>query len=229
MKQLIVLILLATNTQIIAQVPVTTKDVKAESKIVSPATQISSTIQTSGITQPYQPASKLITDGKEPAGLQGYIAWVDPQTMQKHMIKGQDSRSGEWRYAYEYPDITVEFSKGGTIEWVGFSSGDYYVPVDNQGREVSRYSSDWTVSPAAFKYNIKFQFDLNYTGIPVLMGDNQTIRYNPNTYKFYDIKIQLAFLNVNNRSGVTIPMDDFPDRPIEQKRRATKYTDLPNF
>jgi hypothetical protein len=228
MKQITILLLFVTNMQIIAQVPVTTKDTKTESKIVSPATQISSTTQTSGITQPYQPASKLITDGKEPAGLQGYIAWVDPQTMQKHMIKGQDNRSGEWKYAYEYPDIIVEFNRG--VEWVGLGSGgNYYVPVDNQGREMSKYSSNWTESPAAFKYNIKFQFDLNYNGIPVLMDDYQTIRYNPNTYKFYDIKIQLAFLNVNSRSGVTIPMDDFPDRPIEQKRRATKYTDLPNF
>jgi hypothetical protein len=176
-----------------------------------------------------EPASKLIRDGKEPAGIQGYIVWVDPVTQKKHFIKGQDDRSGEWRYAYEYPTISVEFSKNGTIEWATLNSGNYYVPVDSLGRELSKYSTDWRTPPAAFRYNIKFRFDLNYNGAPVVLDDQQTIRYNPNIYKFYDVKIPIPFTNANAHSGVTVPLEDFPDRPIEQKRRITKFTDLPDI
>lgn len=177
------------------------------------------------------PAGQLIGGGAEPAGVKGYISWVDPSTGQKHMLKGQDNRSGDWKYASEYPSMAVQFTKNGQVEWVNLSSGSYYVPVNKDGRELSRYSSNWTVTdpPVAFKYDISFRFDLNYNGPPVLQDDNRTIRYNPTIYRFYDVRIQLPFLNANNTTGITIPTGDFPDRPIEQRRRLSKFTDLPDF
>ena len=228
MKQLITMLILASGINAMAQVtPVTSKDIKAkvEPKIVVPVTQTSGNTNTQNS---YQPASRLIADGKEPAGLQGYIAWVDPSTSKKHLLKGQDNASGEWRFAYDNPTVRVEFNKNGAIDWVTLSGGNFYTPVDSLGREMPKSASNWTIiAPAAFKYDIRFQFDLNYTGRPVLLDDGQTIRYNPSTYKFYDIKISLPFLD--DHSNVTVPLEDFPDRPIEQKRRTSKFADLPDL
>jgi hypothetical protein len=234
MRYLLLLVVLFVIVAAHAQTnPVPAKaTIKTQPKTVAPPNQNSNTSSGNanvGSNTTSEPASKLISDGKEPAGIQGYIAWVDPATQKKHFIKGQDDRSGEWRYAYEYPTISVEFSKNGTIEWATLNSGNYYVPVDSLGRELSKYSANWGTPPAAFKYNIKFRFDLNYNGVPVVLDDQQTIRYNPNVYKFYDVKILIPFTNVNSHSGITVPLEDFPGRPIEQKRRIAKFTDLPDF
>ena len=188
---------------------------------------------------PEQPASSRITDGREPSEVVGYITWVDPDTNVKHLIKGQDRRTGQWEVLNIGSNMLVQFKNVSTqaIFRVNFNGGAYYTGIDNAGRDVGNSPYNWneTRMPVALKYRFIFSFDLNYTGNPVISDvpvngivTDQTIRYNPNLWKFHDISCIPVYLE-DPRSSYSIPLEDFPVRPADPRKRATRFLDLPEF
>lgn len=230
------------STCIISQVTPQSKAVNVDKSIkpvINAATQASTQQSGTSTSQSNdQPASLRITDGREPAELVGYVSWTDPSNQKKHLIRGQERTTGQWKILNYGADINVYFKNVRTNEifWVTFTGGTYYTAVDSNGNNLGNNSSNWneTNPPVALKYRIIFSFDLNYTGNPVIsdgsssgITNNQTVRYNPEVWKFYDIK---ANANVDNpRSSYEVPMEDFPDRPVILRKRSSIFTGLPNI
>ncbi len=176
---------------------------------------------------------------QEPAGIKGYITWTDPATSRHHIITGQDTRSGNTVFA-EQPVILVYFTGS---DWPVTVDGTFaYTAINAAGRDLGANASNWRLNdpPVAFRYQVNFQHDLGYTGNPVLLSDNRTIRYNPSRNQFRDIKTDIPYdkstgpsggpsRSYRERTGIDVPVGDFIDRPIVQGKRKTPFTDLPNF
>jgi len=214
---------------------------KSIKPVINSTTQTNTNTQqtnTSNTQQSEMPASSRIQDGREPAELIGYVSWVDPSNQKKHLVRGQERTTGQWKILNYGAEIRVDFKNVRTNEifWVTFTGGSYYTAVDSNGNSLGNNPSNWneTNPPVALKYRIIFSFDLNYTGNPIIsdastygVTNDQTVRYNPEVWKFYDIKAT-AYID-NPRSSYDVPMEDFPERPVILKKRTSSFTGLPNL
>lgn len=235
---LFILILITQSVSVYAQKPTSDK-LSNILKTIQPGVSEKSTVITQTETPgPEQPAYSRITDGREPSEVVGYITWVDPDTQAKHLVKGQNRRTGEWETLSLGSTMVVLFTNASTRQGfrLNFNSAGYYTGIDNSGMDVGSMPYNWneTRLPVALKYRFVFSFDLNYNGNPIIsdvstgaVANYQTIRYNPNIWKFYDI-ISSVYLE-DPASSYSIPLEDFPVRPADPKKRATRFSGLPDF
>ena len=238
-KPALILVILYSLSQLVnAQTPTSDK-LSNVLKTLKPGVTAKSTAITPPATPgSEQPASSRITDGREPSEVVGYLTWVDPDTQVKHLIKGQDRRTGEWKTLNTGSNLVVHFRNVNTHEIfrVNFNGGNYFTGIDNRGMDVGNIQDNWNESrmPVALRYRFIFSFDLNYNGNPVVsdvstngVANDQTIRYNPNIWKFYDIT---SFVYLEDpRNSYSIPLEDFPVRPADPTKRTTRFSDLPDF
>lgn len=220
--------------------PVTSSPIKEVIKSVKPVINTSTGTSTSTTTQQATPmgadpvASALITDGREPSSIMGYISFVDPDNQRLHILNGQNLRTGEWSPLAVGSGMIVKFMNATTRELfnVSFVGGNaHYVAIDQSGNEIAR-GFIWGPEhmPVAFRYRVQFVFDQNYTGNPVLYENGgNSIRYNPNNWKFYDIVVpDLAYLN-NSSSSYSVPVEDFVERPPMMRKRTSVFPTLPGL
>src|SRR6186997_186490 len=108
-----ILMLIAQSLSVYAQKP-TTEKVSNILTTIQPGIAEKATAISQTPPGPEQPASSRITDGKEPREVVGYLTWVDPDTKVKHLIKGQDRRTGEWKVLNLGSNMIVHFKNVST-------------------------------------------------------------------------------------------------------------------